>query len=143
MEKTSDIKDKFENKGNISFKVPSNYFDEFPMKIQLRISEDKKLPLFNRLFSEFKPQISLAFASIFIIVFSFVGYNIFFENNSDMQLISEDITEIIELQTNDIDEDLMLYALYEDAENEEFDNADLINYLIENGIDYDILYNEL
>ena len=60
-----------------------------------------------------------------------------------MQLISEDITEIIELQTNDIDEDLMLYALYEDAENEEFDNADLINYLIENGIDYDILYNEL
>ena len=113
------------------------------MKIQLRISEDKKLPLFNRLFSEFKPQISLAFASIFIIVFSFVGYNIFFENNSDMQLISEDITEIIELQTNDIDEDLMLYALYEDAENEEFDNADLINYLIENGIDYDILYNEL
>lgn len=146
MEKTSDIFKNYENGENNPFKVPKDYFEEFPTIIQSRIVENKKTLLQNRLFFNFKPQIAIAFASIIIIFFSFISYNLFLENKSQVPLISDEMKEIIELETYDIDEEFLLYALFENEENKEeivIDNSDLINYLMQNEIDYNIIYSEL
>ncbi len=129
------------NKQN-NFKIPNDYFDEFPTKIKNKIDMERKFSWENL---KFKPIISfsLSFAFLFFLWFTILN-NLNFENfnNSDK---NNNISKI-DLDTNFVDE-IYVYAenikentlinfLTEDTIKEEnLEDDEIIEFLLEENFD--------
>ena len=148
-----------------TYKVPDNYFDEFPAKIQsiclaqqsllFSIKEKFITLLFplgrGRGMSFFKPSLRLAtvsFSIVVVLLFSYVISNYYISNNTSTTLSTEEISEIMEFNSYNIEEDLLVEALIQETgfaiTDEDFEQTDeLIEYLVDYDIDYETLVYEL
>ena len=148
-----------------TYKVPDNYFDEFPAKIQsiciaqqsLLFSVKEKFILLpfplgrGRGMGFFKPSLRLATVSFSIVVvflFSYVIINYYISNNTSTTLSTEEISEILEFNSYNIEEDLLVEALIQETgftiTDEDFEQTDeLIEYLVDYDINYETLVYEL
>ena len=128
-----------------SFKVPDNYFDDFPTIIQEKISTKPSFFLSKYLFFIFRPQVIAAFSLIVIFV---VSYSVFNSHQKTNMLSSTDLTEYFEQNLSDYDEDLLIDLIVNDPDidisnNSDKDNDEITDYLINNDIDYSTLVNGL
>ncbi len=135
------------------FKVPDNYFDEFPAKIQSICLAQQSL-LFSvkeKLISFFKPSLRFAtvsFSVIVVLLFSYVIINYYISNNTSTTLSTEEISEILEFNSYNIEEDLLVEVLIQETgfaiTDEDFEQTDeLIEYLVDYDIDDETLVYEL
>jgi len=146
-------KDKIENKRNNlprgnPYEVPVNYFESFPARLQETIKQESKAAESgNREFMlKLKPYFALA---AMIIGFTIIGYT-GFRYILDKQTMQGELTEeeiISYLQSNSeyfYDDQLYDVDLEEDFEllEEEF-SEEIIEYLVDDELDYNILVNEL
>ena len=129
-------------KGN-SFSVPDNYFDEFPSKIQSKISEKENPPYFKRFLQVLKPNLSLAasitiFALIAVIaVKSFVKDPIYNNNIADN-------SEVGDIEMFDIDDNTIIDIIVEEIETDNDDEIfddEMLDYLAYN-TDYNTIIDE-
>ncbi len=128
-----------------NFKVPDNYFDDFPGTIQEKISTKSSSCFSKYLFFIFKPQFIVVYSLIAIF---FVSYSIFNYHQKQNMLTSNDISEYIEQNESGYDEDLLIDVIVNDpniyiSSNSDNDNDEIINYLINNDVDYSTLVNGL
>ncbi len=128
-----------------SFKVPDNYFDDFPTIIQEKISTKPTFSFSKYLFFIFRPQFIAVFS---LIVIFFVSYSIFNSHLKTNTLSSNDIAEYIEQNQYDYDEDLFVDVIVNDpnidiTDDSDKNNKEITDYLINNDIDYSTLVNGL
>ena len=128
-----------------SFKVPDNYFDDFPTIIQEKISTKPSFSFSKYLFFIFRPQFIAVFSLIVIFV---VSYSIFNSHLKTNTLSSNDVAEYFEQNQSGYDEDLLIDVIVNDpniniSNNSDKDNDEITDYLINNDIDYSTLVNGL
>ena len=116
------------------FIIPEDYFDNFYIKLQDKIS--RKESYFDRIIYILKPQHSFAFIVIFIVIIVYTSIKIFYkENNFAQQNINKEIVsnEILKINENELTE-----ILSEDnfsIVNTKIKDEDIIYYLVDNNID--------
>jgi len=131
----------------LPFRVPENYFEELPGKIQTRCKEAEQTEHSgNSLINILKPAFSLAAMFIGVALLAFFAVNIISESGQKQTSISEDIAKI-NYEEQYTSEEEMIKAIQEQQEkNIEMDNEkadEYIDYLLEDDIDYGTLIKEL
>ncbi|MCL1821585.1 MAG: hypothetical protein FWG22_02050 [Prolixibacteraceae bacterium] len=134
-----------EMKGKLPFKVPQNYFDDFPVRMQLRLEAEgvefqKKQPGKIKALNIIKPVLGLVagFAAAFVLVYwpvKNISQDYQKENVEIAQESNDLIMNIIEWMDANT-----FYAILENGNNEDEPVNDdvLIEYLAMNYSDYDI-----
>jgi hypothetical protein len=145
MENKENIKLKFnEMKKENNFKVPDGYFDEFPLRMQERIDQEKKRS-WNFSFSLQRSKVTLAyaFASLILVITSIWFLNNINETQNPYLFSNEEIAQIIDTEIMAYDEAMIIDAFINsgadfstlDMEGEEYDisidDIDLENILNE------------
>lgn len=128
-----------------SFQVPDNYFEDFPSRIQGKISTPEPGTLFLKLYSLLKPQLVLATVMIGFGVIAFLV----------MQLLTTDQTSTKTIASNNIVSEYEAYAYIDEAlivdylaseseyfTEETFNEDEAYNYLLDNDIIIDEIYDE-
>ncbi|HUS85606.1 MAG TPA: hypothetical protein VMW76_00070 [Bacteroidales bacterium] len=122
---------------NNPFRVPENYFDEFPGKVARRVSDtDGKKRA--RLYSLAKPHLMLAAAMIGFVIISYTGLKLILpDRETDFPDIN--LTEYAELLLYEIDDFFIINELttvenYRFAES--LDDEEIIEYLENEDIEY-------
>ena len=126
-----------------NFKVPDNYFDDFPSIVQEKVTTRSSSFVSRFLFFILKPQFIATFS---ILVIFFVTYSILNTHKETNILSSNDIAEYFEQNQSDYDEDLLIDVIVNDPNIDISNNTDndvIIDYLIDNDIDYSTLVNAL
>lgn len=139
------IFDKIENKS--AYKVPDSYFDSLPEKVMDSIitneilSQTKKHKLVK-----LKHIFAYAASIIGLIFISYLGIN-YLTSNRNNQFISEnDAIEYLTFYSSDFDEASIIENIQETNKIISFkedESESIIYYLMEEGIDELLLYNEL
>ena len=123
-----------------SFQVPAGYFEDFPNRIQNRILETEKTVKKKNIL--FFPRYKIAVAAMLLVLLTIgiVKKDLLFNDYYS----KEDISEIIENYSYDIDESLILAYIEEKTDlysQEDESNNEMIDYLIDEGIEIDDLLN--
>jgi hypothetical protein len=126
------------------FRVPDNYFDDFPARLQMKIEAGKEVVPVpeNRIIQLLKPAISLAasFALIFLLVYwplkTFLPGHI--AENSTIEVESYDNENQYLTLLESIDENSFYVLLNEPSATVEFSDDELMNYINANISEYEI-----
>ncbi|UCG28608.1 MAG: hypothetical protein JSV24_04420 [Bacteroidales bacterium] len=129
-----------------AFRVPDNYFEELPRKIQDAVSKDKgwgKQQSRFRIVFKLHPGLAAA-----ILGFAIIGYftiRSLITDPSKGELSSGEIAEFFEFYSSELDEG-MLFEVLDDIRPDTTDdgfNELMINYLLDHDIDYRSIIEEL
>ena len=130
----------------LPFRVPDNYFEELPEKIQVRCKEAEQTEQNgNSLIKILKPAFSLAAMFIGVALLAFFAVNIISDSGQKQNSLSEDIAKV-NYEEQYSSEEEMIKAIQEQQENDEMNNEkadEYIDYLLEDDIDYGTLIKEL
>jgi len=122
------------------FKVPDNYFEAFPTKVQSRYTLEAAPPLHAQLRPSLLQVVAGAWVMTIIIVVAFVFSD---QPATQSSLTAEEIITVIESDyLASVDEALLVEMLAEDLELVTEDEP-LIDYLIESDIDMSSIVEEL
>ncbi len=107
------------------FEIPKNYFESLETKITSKIKSEQSIPSVKNIL---KPYLLIAasFAAIFII-----WQAILF--NSPSKFTQKFDISYIDLQINDMDDETIIMA-FDDDQNEEISDNDIINYLTQSNV---------
>ena len=129
------------------FTVPDGYFDEFPSKIQERISSVKGESKLARFFTLLKPQLAL---SLSILAFAIISYSVinFIDVRTKSSNKTEDIATIINVDELEFNEQDFLKIMFDEENNIPVEKIDeeaeiYMKYLMNEDIDYGTLLDEL
>ena len=135
-------------KGN-PFRVPDNYFDNLPEKIQANIHTRKKaagMPV-TRIIDYLKPHLALAAAILGFALIGYTGFRYFINKNSNSNISNREIAEYMDFYSNDVDNTLIMELLEEQEQQSVEINDDLseeiIDYLLNENIDIYTIVNQL
>jgi len=130
----------------LPFRVPDNYFEELPEKIQASCKEAEQTEQNgNSLIKILKPAFSLAAMFIGVALLAFIAVNIISESGQKQNSLSEDIAKV-NYEEQYSSEEEMIKAIQQQQENKEMNNEkadEYIDYLLEDDIDYGTLIKEL
>ena len=130
----------------LPFRVPENYFEELPEKIQARCKEAEETEKSgNALINILKPAFSLAAMFIGVALLAFFAVNIINDSGQKSNSLSKDIAEV-NYEEQYSAEDEMIKAIQKQQETNEMNNEkadEYIDYLLEDDIDYGTLIKEL
>jgi hypothetical protein len=137
-----------ESSGNMNpFNTPGGYFDALPTIIQQRIADQEKkrnvTGWIAEIFYNPVPKYTLAFVSIFLILFFSIKY---FNRTQKVEYVnSEHETEQLEsFYLSQLDETVLLEAYAEEQVTEnEMQESEIENYLLENNIDLNLISEQL
>lgn len=124
------------------FKVPDDYFNEFPARLQQRIIKGRDPGEKRKIITLLRPYISYAAS---IVGFLLIAYSIYYylqPDNSFITLTEEEIYEEIAWNSFEIDENLLVDVLINDTDyglsngNDETD--EIIDYLLDEVVEFDI-----
>ena len=136
------------NKNN-PFRVPDNYFDNLPEKIQVNIHarENAVSKPITRIIDYIKPHLALAAAILGFALIGYTGFRYLINKNSDSQIRNREIAEYIDFYSNDVDNTLIMELLEEQKqqsiETDEDLSEEIINYLLNENIDIYTIANQL
>ena len=136
------------NKNN-PFRVPDNYFDNLPEKIQVNIHarENAVSKPITRIIDYIKPHLALAAAILGFALIGYTGFRYLINKNSDSQIRNREIAEYIDFYSNDVDNTLIMELLEEQEqqsiETDEDLSEEIINYLLNENIDIYTIANQL
>jgi len=133
------------------FQVPERYFDTLPTIIQERCIKDKRASLSEWLQHILSPRILAPISAAIVLII--IGINFFISSPTPLekdallsleQLSAEDIYSAIEAgDLYEIDEYLIVEALIEVEDEGEESDEEIIDYLMENGIELSTIINAL
>lgn len=131
------------------FRVPDNYFDKLPEKIQINIHAREKAaskPL-TRIVNYVKPHLALAAAILGFALIGYTGFRYFINRNSESQISHQEIAEYMDFYSNDVDNTLIMELLKE-QEQQSVETVDdlseeIIDYLLNENIDIYTIANQL
>lgn len=131
----------------LPFRVPENYFEDFPGRLQDRLNQERQIPVHRRAFSFVRPHLGLAALIAGIALVTWFGYHQFIVNNQNVTLDSYELSTIVDYYLHDYDEDLLISTLMERGEESRLspleDNSDeIMDYLTVDGIDYSLLIDD-
>ena len=139
-----------ELKGNTMnpFSVPDGYFENFPSKMQEKISSEQQEPSWVlKIMHYVKPQFALGFMIVAFAVISITTVNYILSTRNESGLNSDLYTRIIEVDASEFTEQHFIDVLLEDEkeiiEKKKIETDYYINYLIDEDIDYGTLIDEL
>lgn len=129
-------------KKDLPFKVPKKYFDDFPVRMQHRLEQEKQdsTKIKTRLIDFIKPALSLAagFAAIFILVYWPVKTINNRQSASNTigveQIVSDDFINLSEM----LDEETFYVLLEKEPNGDYLEMEALVTYLADNYSEYDI-----
>lgn len=137
------------------FKVPGNYFDSFPEKLDKRIhaGASGKISKAERFWQVLRPQIALAAAITGFALIGYFGLRTFVQTGQE-SLSDEEITGYMDYYQDDFADYYLLSVLEENdfyfEEEEELeswyyeDDPDLyIEYLYQDEVPIDLIYSEI
>ena len=131
------------------FRVPDNYFDNLPEKIQVNIHAGKKtisMPV-TRIIDYIKPHLALTAAILGFALIGYTGFRYLINRNSDSQIRNREIAEYMDFYSNDVDNTLIIELLEEQEqqsiETDEDLSEEIINYLLNENIDIYTIANQL
>ena len=143
MNNRDNISPKLESlKKDYPFKVPQNYFDDFPARMQQRIEQEKQSisKLKTRIIDFIKPALGLAagFAAIFMLVY----WPVKTLNNRQMEATNIQVEQVL---TDDyinlfeqFDEETFITLLEKQPNGDYTETESLVAYLASNYSDFDI-----
>jgi len=131
------------------FRVPDNYFDNLPEKIQVSIHKHKKaagMPA-TRIINYLKPHLALAAAILGFALIGYTGFRYFINRNSDSQIRNREIADYMDFYSNDVDNSIIM-ELLEKQEEQSIETDDdlseeIIDYLLNENIDIYTIANQL
>jgi hypothetical protein len=139
-----------ELKGNSAnpFSVPEGYFENFPTRMQEKISSKEQEPAWiMKLMQYVKPQFALGFMIVAFAFISIITVDFILSNKNSSGLNNELYTRIIEVDASEFTERHVLDVLLEEdkktVEKKKIESDYYINYLIDEDIDYGTLIDEL
>ena len=123
----------------IPFSVPDNYFDQFPSRIQERLSETPAVPISRT----YPVRRVLAMAAMFIglVTVGYFGLKMIL-NGQDSRMLSEDeVSTAIEYFGHEFDDEMLIAAIVEtdiDLDPQDIDNETdvIIEFLSDEEIDF-------
>ena len=137
-----------EHKNNIQqnpFKVPENYFEDLPSRIQEKINAKQQVPIRNMKTVLFNPKV-LAAASL-ILILGLASIFIFQlndpVNNTSNPLAQEEFNTVSDYLLTDLDDDELIQAYVEmtdESDNgylistEDLDEQEIIDYLLQDDL---------
>ena len=131
------------------FRVPDNYFDNLPEKIQVNIHsyENTVSKPVTRIIVYLKPHLALAAAILGFALIGYTGFRYFINRNSDSQISNQEIAEYMDFYSNDVDNTLIMELLEEQEQQpvETVDdlNEEIIDYLLNENIDIYTIADQL
>jgi|SRR6056297_768487 len=149
MKKESKIKIKdLQEKKNNPFSVPEGYFENFPSRIQEKIvSDQKETNWIIQLYHVIKPQLALGFIIAGFAFIAITAIDTIMSNRVKSPVSNEAYTRIIEVDASEYSEQQFIDILIEDekksTEEEKEETDEYIHYLMDEGIDYGTLIDEL
>ena len=135
------------NKNNkLPFKVPENYFEDLPLRIQDRLEStaERKSTSF---YPAFRSRMAIAAMFIGLLAVGYGGFRILSGSGADLFLSADEKIEAIEYFGYDLDDELLIAAILDsDIEftqtTEPSESDELIQYLSEEEIDFSKLLND-
>lgn len=126
------------------FKVPENYFEEVNRKI-LAATSEKAVPKIT-VFRQLRPFLAAAAAVAILVTVGYFSTRLFSPAEKDNILPSLSLQENAEILLNEIDintleNDSTLTGML--TENPDVSNSEIINYLIDENIDVNEIYERL
>lgn len=139
MKKQNDIPDNdLKISKKLPFRVPGNYFEELPLRIQERMQSE---PAAVRLIELIRPRLAYAAMIIVLIAVGYVGMKLIANNYTRNGLTVDEIADAIEYYAYQFDDEMFIstlgesdmdfFAVETDAETEQF-----IEYLSGDYIDF-------
>lgn len=131
------------------FSVPEGYFETFPSRIQEKItSESKQESWVLRFFHIVKPQLALSIMMAGFAIIAITVIDTIMTNRASSPVSNEVYTRIIEVDASEYSEqqfiDILLEEEKEIIKNQKKEETDqYIDYLMDEGIDYGTLIDEL
>ncbi len=125
----------------LPFRVPRQYFDDFPLRLQSRIDHESHSSMAKNLrFTDYlKPALSLAaaFAAVFLLAYwpaHMITNQVAISKNAVTNNLDEKVINLVE----HVDDHTFFSLLENDATTEKIDNQELETFLAANYSDYDI-----
>lgn len=120
------------------FSVPDNYFDEFPSRIQERLSETKTVPISRA--SPMRRVLSVAAMFIGLLTVGYFGLRTIFNGQDNSMLTGEETETAIEYFGYEFDDEMLVAAMVEsdmDLGPQDLDHETdvIIEYLADEEID--------
>jgi len=137
-----------ELKGN-PYKAPEGYFDSFPTRLQETMQQQERVasPLWERVMHLMKPQVTMAMG---MIIFAFIAVTAvhYLINNQPTtnQPLPVEYAKMMESRSIESSEQHFIDILLEEEQairQEKLEKEAYINYLMDEGIDYGTLMDEL
>jgi hypothetical protein len=134
-------------KGKRSFSIPEQYFDTLPGRIS-GIIKNHKAPSASPARAKRRLPVYLYAAAAFtgLLIVGYFSMRLFFDTNPQNELSQNEVIEYIEFYTDDFDESLVeenLESAWPGPEVSDAQKDAIITYLLNEGIDEQVLLNEL
>jgi hypothetical protein len=129
----------------LPFRVPGNYFEELPERIQARCKDaDKATESSSSLINILKPAFSLAAMFIGVALIAFLAVNLINQPEKQKPTFTKDIAKA-NYEKPYTSEEQIIKAIKEQQKNSETseEKDEYIDYLLDDDIDYGTLINEL
>ncbi len=148
MKKQEDIPARIRDSGkNLPFRVPDNYFEELPGRIQERIQgtpSAQPLPQIRKL----RPALALAAMFIGLIAVGYAGFQLLSDKGNNQYLSGDELFETMEYLVYDFDEELLRAEIIESGismvpESPDIQTDEIIQVLSEDDIDFTELLEDL
>lgn len=125
--------------GKIPFSVPDNYFDEFPSRIQERLSETKTIPVSRAL--PMRRVLAVAAMFIGLLTVGYFGLRTIFNGQDNSMLTGEETETAIEYFGYEFDDEMLVAAMVEydmnlDQQDPDHETDVIIEYLTGEEIDF-------
>ena len=126
------------------FRVPMNYFEELPMRIQERLDDGRKG---IKVIEMLRPRLAYAAMIAILITIGFLGIRYIMFNNTQYSLSADEIENAIEYFGYEFEDEMLISALVEsDIEYypvfSEVEAEQIIEYLAEDYIDFSEIIDE-
>ena len=95
----------------VPFGVPDNYFDEFPSRIQERLSETPTIPI-SRTYPA-RRVLAMAVMFIGLVTVGYFGLRMILNGQDTMMLSGDEVSTAIEYFGHEFDDDMLIAAIIE------------------------------
>ena len=130
----------------LPFKAPVGYFDQFAERLQIRMQQEEKLSWMGRTYQLIRPQLAMAAIIIGFVAISYTGIRIILNDRTTEPTIME-IAYALDDYLYDMDDELLISTIIEedieiDWINGGYESDDIMDYLMEEEMDYTSLIDE-
>jgi hypothetical protein len=126
---------------DLPFRVPQQYFDDFPSRLQSRIAQESQSAMAKniRFIDYLKPALGLAaaFAAVFMLIYQpayMITNQVAISKNATTNNLDEKVINLVE----HVDDHTFFSLLENGASTEKIDNEEIETFIAANYSDYDI-----